>query len=1179
MKNTITLMLLLFITFVNGQTSKEKIINHTFLITGNLSADSTEGSLPAIRKLALQYGDRATLVFLGNTFPKNGLDVTNPAARARLDASIDQLKGLQARTLFIPGVNEWAGGVKSLHAGEDYITGLLNYDQAFLPKGGCGLKKITITDKIDLLALDSNWAIMDWDQHPDLNGGCTLKSKQAFYTEIEHEINKSEGKTIIIAMYHSVASQGIHNSSPSFGINPQDRANKYYQEFCDRLITISRQNSNIILLGGNEQNLQYNVSNTVPVIVSGASRVAVGKSSVTDTNYLSGAVGFAVLDIYSDGGSAVSFYSEENSYNKPVFQKTVFDVTPNKVNEEYNEYATPRVVYRSIYDKDDLKHSSLYKKLWGEHYRNDYTTPVKMKAALLDTLYGGLTPVRKGGGHQTNTLRLEDKNGREYAMRNAKKSALRFIQYFLFKNQYLDKEMSDTYMLKLLQDYWTTANPYASLTIADLSDAIDIYHANPQLYYIPRQKALGQYNEDFGDAVYFIEEQPRNGWGALKSFGYSDTIVGTDDVIKKLGRKDKVAINEAVYIRSRLFDNVIGDFDRHFDQWRWKEERLNDGTLYYSPIPRDRDQAFSDFEGIIIGTITMLSPPMRFMQPYSGKYKHIRWYSDAGDDLDRVLLQNDSEEDWVREARFIREHLTDSIVNVAFSKFPEGVDVSHRERIRTALLSRIRQLEQQAKDLHTYLKSRLMITGTNKDDRFVITRNAGGITNIKGYRNMPENGNTPFWNVDYDGAVTREIWLYGLDGNDSFDVLGTGDNLIPIVIVGGRNNDTYTVENKSNLKIYDYKSKPNTFNSSANKILTDNYAVNNYDFMQGRRTLPQTLPILGYNPDSGIGVGLTHSRITTTPDGNPFRNHHEISALYFTSTSGLRMDYSGEFAHVFGNSNLKFEGGFTTPNGTFNYFGPGNNSVYNKAQGIDYNRVKLSRVYLSPSIVHRGYYGSLKSFGLRYENIDIERTQGRYIAAEPMPDKAFRPKNFLSAEAIYSYANFDNEVSPQKGIGFSLTGGVTSNLDDNNTFSYIIPELRLTTRIDKRGLVVFATKIKAKHLFNDNFHFYQAAAIGDGEGLRGFRQQRFSGQSSYFHNSDVRLHLGKLKNGILPVSFGVYGGFDYGRVWISGNDSNTIHTSLGGGLFFNIAGFTTANLAYFNSAEGGRLNIRMQLAF
>src|SRR4026207_1553027 len=49
---------------------------------------------------------------------------------------------------------------------------------------------------------------------------------------------------------------------------------------------------------------------------------------------------------------------------------------------------------------------------WGKHGRPEWITPVRFPVFDLDTTAGGLTPLKRGGGHQTKTLRLVGKDGR-----------------------------------------------------------------------------------------------------------------------------------------------------------------------------------------------------------------------------------------------------------------------------------------------------------------------------------------------------------------------------------------------------------------------------------------------------------------------------------------------------------------------------------------------------------------------------------------------------------------------------------------------------------------------------------------------------------------------------------------------------------------------------------------------
>ncbi|WP_415327662.1 phosphoesterase [Chryseobacterium sp. MMS23-Vi53] len=928
----------------------------------------------------------------------------------------------------------------------------------------------------------------------------------------------------------------------------------------------------MVFVAGHEPNLQYINDREIPIIVSGSANSGSKVKNGFNSKFSSNDEGFAKITSFTDGSVELAFYTSKNQFSTPLFETEIVAADAQPQTKEYNEKATPEYVYKSIYEPEELKHSKLYTSLWGAHYRKDYTTPIKVKTALLDTLYGGLEVLRKGGGHQTNSLRLKDSSGKEYTMRNVKKSSLRFIQYFLFKTQYLDPDLEDTYFLQLLQDYWTTANPYASLTVPEISEAIGIIHAKPELFYIPKQKALNGYNDDYGDKIYYIEEQISDG------FGSHDKIIGTPDLVEKLERKDKISINESLYIRSRLLDNILGDFDRHSDQWRWAEDKSEDGTLMYSPIPRDRDQVYSDFDGPILSLIRTLAPPMRFMQRYDGNYKHIRWFNDAGDDLDRMVLRHDSEEDWVREAKYIKEHLSDDIVEKAFSKIPDGVDAKKKENVKKALIERIAGIEEHSRNLYHYLRSFVTITGTEKDDWFVITRFPNGITSVKGYRIKNGIKSTPFWDAEYDRKITKEIWIYGLDDQDVFEVTGDGKNLIPIKIIGGKNNDTYRIENCHRIHVYDQKSKPNTFETKVVKTLTDNYNVNNYDFMKGRRDMHAILPFIGYNPDDGVALGATFNYTKNDLVRNPFTALHSLSAFYYTATGGLNIQYSGEFAHVIQNLNLGINAGYTTPNYTNNFFGLGNNTL-NDNDDMEYNRVRMRNRWISPLLIYKNYYGSRLQAAIKYENIELEETPGRFVNIAGVNPYLFNGQDFYSLKIGYSYSNFDASSSPKKGIGFGILTGYTANFSKDKGFAFVTPEFRLTTKINRKGTMVAATKLKANYIFNNNFEFYQAATLGGNEGLRGFRTERFSGKSSYYQTTDLRLSLGRFKNGILPLSFGIYGGFDYGRVWIDHEISNKWHTSQGGGLFLNIAGLTTANIAYFNSTDGGRLEIKLDLAF
>src|SRR3954454_22258947 len=57
--------------------------------------------------------------------------------------------------------------------------------------------------------------------------------------------------------------------------------------------------------------------------------------------------------------------------------------------------------FRTVIPGAEYEASGLYEFFWGKHYRDEWTTPVKVPVVNLDTIFGGLTPIEQGGGRQT----------------------------------------------------------------------------------------------------------------------------------------------------------------------------------------------------------------------------------------------------------------------------------------------------------------------------------------------------------------------------------------------------------------------------------------------------------------------------------------------------------------------------------------------------------------------------------------------------------------------------------------------------------------------------------------------------------------------------------------------------------------------------------------------------------
>ena len=71
----------------------------------------------------------------------------------------------------------------------------------------------------------------------------------------------------------------------------------------------------------------------------------------------------------------------------------------------------------------------------------------------------------------------------------------------------------------------------------------------------------------------------------------------------------------------------------------------------------------------------------------------------------------------------------------------------------------------------------------------------------------------------------------------------------------------------------------------------------------------------------------------------------------------------------------------------------------------------------------------------------------------------------------------------------------------------------------------------------------------------------------------------KKKTGLIPVNLGMYGGFDYGRVWLKEDASSKWHNSYGGGVLVMAAETITGDFSLFNSDDGLRFAFALGFKF
>ncbi len=1186
--------------FDKNSIMKDSII-HTFYLVGdagNLDHEVAFQNMNILKDSLSKASQNSTLLFLGdNIYPVGMPEKQNKnrsLAEKKMDNQFSLFGQFRGKTIFIPGNHDWySNGIKGLKREEDYVTEKLGDNAAFAPKNGCAIETRKVNKRLTLIMVDTEWVLADWNKNPTINEKCDIKTREDFYTEFEDQLNKNQNRTIVVATHHPLITHGSHGGYYSLekqifpleqkiplpvigtginlmratgGITHQDISNQNYKTMADRIKTLIGGRKNVVVVSGHDHNLQYIQQSDIRQIISGAGSKTESAKAVGPDDFSFGKNGYAELRISKSGNAEVSFYNLDPKKPELLFRKTVLENEQKTSGEYPNKF--PDYSEASVYDAAMTKKSKLYEFLWGKHYRDYYSRKIKVKNLELDTLFGGVKTDRAGGGHQTKSLRLETKSGNEYVIRALKKSGVRFLQSVAFKNQYVIDDFSGSYADKFLLDFYTTSHPYMPLVVGGMADKLGIRHTTPQLFYIPKQKTLKNFNENFGDEMYYLEDRP------METEENPNKVIGTDEVILNLAKDEKYKVDEKAWIKARLFDMLIGDWDRHHDQWKFESKKQN-GNVIYSPIPKDRDQAFAKYDGFITG-ILMEFPELKHMQTFDNQIESVKWFNREPYPLDLVFAKNSVQKDWLDVAAFIQNQLTENDIREAFRNLPKEVQDKVSEDLIQKLLTRKSDLQMYASVYFKFLQEKVMLTGTDKKDKFIVTRLPNNETEIKVIR-LKKSGEELQSSKLYTGLITKEILLYGLADEDEFVVEGNERSTISVKLLGGLDNDKYTISDSRKITVYDYKSKKNNFENSGNATLklTDDYDVNQYNYRNAKYNVFTTFMNFGFNPDDDIAIG--GNAVYTVNDfiKNPFLQRHHFTANYFTGTKGYELAYKAEVPLLSSGWFYGLDTRITSSHYIRNFFGVGNETINTKEEfGDNFNNVRAREFAFSPSI-NWNKNASTFSAKLNYEILKIDRTANRYVSIPGVVnDDVFSSKQFGSADVSFSYENYDNKANPGIGMKFDIRTVYNMNLQNTDrNYTSIETGLGFLHYLTQNQKLVWSSYVKAKWLLGDGYEFYQMATLGGNKDLRGFRFNRFYGKNSFYQSSDLRYEVGKIKNSVLPLSYGFFGGFDLGRVWNPGEASNKWHNSYGGGFWLNAVDAVSANLSYFRSSDGGRLVI------
>ncbi len=1183
-------------------------LEHTMYLVGDAGYVPDDGVNPVLTYLKAHLATEskdASLVFLGDNIYPEGMPrksaPTRAVAEERLIAQLDVAKVFPGRPFFVAGNHDWyVDGLKGVKRQEKFIEKYLDRKNVLLPKPGCsGPEEIELTEDLVLLLIDSQWYLTDWEDETEINDDCPVKSREFFANYYKFALRGNRRKNVVVALHHPLYSNGVHGGQFTFNdhlfplrainkdlwvplpilgsiypllrgtvASAQDIPHPVNRKYQDILINTAQNFGSFIFASGHEHALEYFENDNQHYIVSGAgakkSPVKLGNGAL----FAYGNYGYSKLYFYKNGAVWVEFWSpnEEGTSSKVVYRKQIRDKRPVVPEDQLYDDVMPNDLVLPVTD-DDFTRNGFGEIFWGEHYRASYNAKVKVRTLDLATEKGGLEPIKQGGGMQTSSLRLGDKSGKQYTMRGIDKDATRTIAY----------PFNQSVATDLIKDNFSASHPLAAMVVPKMADAVGIYHANPELLFVPKQNQLGIHNEEYGDAMYLLEERPAGDWSDEASFGRSENIMNYSKMLGNVLGKHGHTVDQAFALRSRLFDLLIGDWDRHDDQWRWAE--FKDGKeTYYRPIPRDRDQAFAHYDGFILALARLTGPDLKKLPTFKSDFKNYKFYNYNSRHFDASFLNAMDWDEWKVEIDHITENLTDEIIEAAFKEnWNEEVYNLDAPVLIDKLKKRKAAFPEIARKVYEFMATKEDVLGTEKRDLFVVERLQGGHLKVQVY-NTNKDGEKEgmFYDRTFLEGETKQIMLYGMDGNDFFEFKGENSSNIKIRVIGGLGKDEFTDSAKKSgrMIIYDAEDEESTIkvNPDAKLKVTNNPILNTYDRLSADYNLNfgGLLPNLAFNPDDGLLLGILGSYTEYGFKKRPYSAKHSYYANFAVATGGVDLNYSGEFINVFGGWEFLLDARYKTPLYAANFYGIGNETEnLEEEKGNQYNRIRQGSLTLNPSFMKRFNSAAFFHFGPTFEMTGINLTGDRFIddLAPNMNPDIFDDVTFVGFQSVISFENADHAALPTRGMNFHAEFGWKFSLDTRGRdVPYIKSDLSVFQPLDLNRNLIFATRVGTHHNFSNEFEFFQGArlgGVGPDSNFRGFRRDRFTGRSSFYQNTDLRWKILNLKTKALPLSMGLTAGFDYGRVWVNGEDSNVWHYSYGGGLWFSPFDLMAFSFNYF----------------
>ncbi len=1183
--------------------SQEEAVYRVFLI-GDTGGANAPGTLPALQELRRQLqseGENSAVVFLGDNIYCCGLPDSAASGRSkaemRLNEAINAVDGFAGKTIFIPGNHDWGShgkyDARILLNQQRYVEERLG-EGSFLPEFGLpGPIEVKLTDEIRLVVLDTQWWLMDEKPFGE-SGDYDIESESDFLMAVRDLLARRDDEQVLMIGHHPLISFGEHGGRfplrdhifplrafndkwwlPMPGIGSlyplirgvggfaQDVSERRYTELRESLLSLfAHHEGNVIYASGHEHSLQHIIEGRAHLLVSGSASRPSWVSTSRAAAFTSSEPGFMVLDYFDTG--RVTMRAVDGS-GRTLYQTELFAPRPGTTDTESAQETRPAFPPdANVSASPILKAGGLKRAFLGSHHRDAWTTPVRVPVFDITQVKGGLTPIKRGGGMQTISLRLEDESGYQYVLRSIDKDPSKTIPV----------EFQQTIARDIVRDQNAIIMPYGALMVPPLAEAAGIYHANPQVFYIPDDPALGVHADALAGQLMLFEERPHDDMSAFDNFGASDDIISSGKVFRELLDDNDNRVDDRFWMRSRLFDMFLSDWDRHADQWRWATFDDPDGKGdLYRPIPRDRDWAFNRMNGIFPTIVKNPNIEPKF-QDFRPRFGFIPGLNRSGEPLDRRFTVGLSRADWVSEAEDIAASITEADMDASIAALPDEIEPLYAEEFKATMQSRLEELPEVAGFYHDFLMRLVDVVGSDKHERFTVEAWSDSIRVTMTKTTKEGEERHDLISRTFYPDETEEIRLYGLDGQDRFILSGTSRLPIRVYAIGGNGDDSFRDE---------------TRDGSINKhwFVLDTDGGTNLTLGEATRLQPAYMPevtlydpykywtealfpiiILGSDQEDGLilGGGVTYTSYVF--HRTPFSVQHRLSASVGMRSKAFAFNYDLVMNQRLGAWGLFFSGRARTQGTIENFYGFGSNTT---------RPVNNSRFYETEIEDYSGEVGLLRYWGENaqfrlstfVEHTDVNEDAGGYAL---QPGLGVNPNDFerlvhggLAVQILADQR--DHLVYPHGGYKLELQSrtrqGINSKAD---AFTTLMGSLSMYWTPSWLNRSTFAMRTGGTRLLGD-FPYFRSATVGSTTGLRGWRRDRFSGHASWYQNLELRQELFQFATIAAVGRAGVLAHVDNGRVWAEGDDDGQWHQSVGAGVWANLFDLAVMNVTVTLSEE------------